>query len=293
MVFEGMNKKRWLTLAAIVFLAIMFRMVLQLTFIPAFGSTDNNSLPPSAIVQAGLLPLAFMLFGLFTYGLFAVVFALIQGGLPGSRTMKGLTSGLAFGLMWAVYLYEPLPLGEGVPLIQSLAYPIADGVTLLLLGLVLGRFIATDSRGGENVRISMRISPGIVAILAVPVIFLALRFLEYDLMQVYSLYATRPLDTMLWVAVTGLYVGIMYLFLRPGITVRSPLLKAAFFGIVVFGTDLLLFDIFPLLVFEGSFADIAVRTAIDVISVTVGVYIYEKASSARACRPAAGQISAR
>lgn len=81
---------------------------------------------------------------------------------------------------------------------------------------------------------------------------------------------------MLWAAETGIWIGVMYLLLRPGVAVKSPLFKAAFFGVVVIGIDLFMFTMFIPLVFETNILDLFVRVAIDIISVTVGVYICEK-----------------
>jgi len=52
--------------------------------------------------------------------------------------------------------------------------------------------------------------------------------------------------------------------------------KSLFFGIIVFGINLFLFNFFITLVFESDIADLVIRTMADIISVTIGVYIYEK-----------------
>ncbi len=80
-----LNKRGWLKLFAAVFLATMFRVILQL-FIP---STSQAYFPPSIIVNAGLLPLAFAIYAFFGYSLLGVVFVLIQRRLPFSRLVKG------------------------------------------------------------------------------------------------------------------------------------------------------------------------------------------------------------
>ena len=267
MVFEGMNKKRWLTLFLIVLAATIVRLMLQL-LMPSTGSTP---LPPSAINKAGLIPIAFTLFGLITYGLLAIVFVLVQGGMPGKKTAKGLVFGLAFGLMWAVYLFEPLPFSAGASLADTLSYPLVDGMTIIVLGLLLGRFIGTDSRVVEKVDTSS----GAAALLAIPILFVVGRFLGYTIIQIYSYFTDRPLGTMLWVAVTGIWIGAMYMLLGPGIAIKSPLVKAALFGAVVLGIDLLMFNMFIPIVFETNVTDLLVRTAIDIISVIVGVFICE------------------
>ncbi len=240
---------------------------------------NDNQFPRSAISQAGLIPVAFTLFGLLTYGLLAIVFILIQSRLPGTRKMKGLMFGFLFGGMCIVYLLEPLPHIDGLPLIDVLSYPAADSITLILEGLLLGRFIATDSRGNGTMRISSSV------LIIVPTIFMIGRLLNYNTFQIYSSYATRPFATMIWAAATGIWIGIMYYSLRPAITVKSPLAKAAYFGLIVFGIDYLMFNLFIPLVFEYqiwpigaflSYADLFLRATVDIIFVAVGVYIYEK-----------------
>ncbi len=194
-----MNKGQWLTLFFVVAVTIVFRLIAQ-GFMPA---DSDNLFPKSAIARAGLIPVAFTLFGLLTYGLLAIVFILIQDRLPGTRMKKGLMFGLLFGGMWIVYLLEPLPHVEGSPLIDVLAYPAADGITLVLEGLLMGRFIAADSR-------EYGISSNIVIIASVPIVFLAGRLLCYNVFHIYSSYATRSFATIIWAAATGIWIGIMY-----------------------------------------------------------------------------------
>ncbi len=272
-----MNKRQWLTLSLIVLLTTVFRLIAQ-GFMPA---GNDNLFPRSAIAQAGLIPVAFTLFGLLTYGLLAIVFILIQDRLPGTKMMKGLMFGLLFGGMWIVYLLEPLPHVEGLPLIDLMAYPAADGITLVLEGLLMGRFIAKDAKEYGT----LRISSNIVIIASMPIVFLAGRLLCYNIFHIYSSYATRPFVTMIWAAATGIWIGIMYNFFRPGISEKSPPAKAAYFGLIIFGIDYIMFNLFIPLVFKYqispvgeflSYADLFLRAAMDILSVIAGVYIYEK-----------------
>ncbi len=285
----SIDKKELLTLFLTALSTTVFRVILQ----PFMPSGNDNLFPPSIFVQAGLLPLAFTIFGLITYGLLAVAFVLIQNGLNGSRMKKGLTFGLSFGMMWALFLLEPLPHGSGASLIEFLAYPLVDGITLVFMGVLLGRFVAINSQGRGKAHISPDISSGILALAAITVSFLLGRLLSYNVFHIYSSYTTRPLDTMIWAAAAGFWIGIMYLLLCPGIvgtagsasnTAKSPAAKAVYFGILIFGIDYLLFSLFLSLVFDYqiwpvgallSYADLLIRVAIDIISVTAGVYIYE------------------
>jgi hypothetical protein len=161
-------------------------------------------------------------------------------------------------------LLEPVPHIAGLPLFEVLAYPLADGITIVSLGVLLGRFAGTDSKGDEKVKISSSYA----AFLTIPVFFIAGRILSYNLLHIYSSYAARQFDTILWAAATGLWISIMYLLLKPGISVKSPLLKAIYFAVVIYGIDYFLFNLFMPLVFDYqiwpvgtllSYADLFVR----------------------------------
>jgi len=273
----NLSIRRWVSLFLIVLTITLFRVTLQ----PFMPSSNIHQLPPSVIVQSGLIPIGFMLFGLLTFGLLAIVFVLIQEGLSGKRMRKGLMFGFLFGMMWALYLLEPAPHVEGLPFFEVLVYPLADGITILSMGLLLGRFIGNDSKGNEKVRFSSNYA----TLLAVPVLFIAGRMLSYNVFHIYSSYAARQFDTIVWAAATELWIGVMYLLLRPGISDKSPLLKAIYFAVVIYGIDYFLFNLFMPLVFNYkiwpmgallSYADLLVRASMDILSVVAGVYICEK-----------------
>jgi hypothetical protein len=270
------TSKAWLNTALIILFITVLRTMVQ-PFIPESGPAP---FPESVFVAAGLLPIAFVTYGIVMLGLLAVVFLLIQDRLPGTRSAKGLIFGLSFGILWFVYLLEPLPHGTWqIP--SCLYYPVIDGITVASLGILLGRFVATDSKKGTD---NIRTGFGTMALLAIPLLFLGGRLLSYNVFHIYSSYTARPFDTLLWGIVLGLWTAIMYLVLRPGIAWKSPPAKAAFFGIVVFGINIFLNDLFMPIPFDmqlwglGAFTyeDMIVRTLTDVVFVTAGVFVYEK-----------------
>ncbi|MEG6513521.1 hypothetical protein V6C32_16580 [Desulforamulus ruminis] len=263
------NKNQWLTLFLIALSATIFRVILQ-PFIP---SSDSISFPPSIIVKKGLLIPSFIIFALITYTLLAAVFVRIQHGLPGTRIKKGLLFGILFCLMWVAYLFEPLPHVSNASLTERLAYPAVDGISLIFLGLLLGKFVARDSDGlGEEYR---RFNP-VVALVTIPGCFLVLRIFSYKAVHIDSSFTTNPFGTMIWTVVTGIWLGIMYLLLRSGIEIESSMMKALFFSMVVFGINLFFFNFFVTLVFESNITDLIIRTMVDILSVLVGVFICEK-----------------
>lgn len=273
------NKKQWLTMSLITLVVAIFRIILQL-FIPSSGTSTlepsgTSTLQPSVIVKAGLLPLAFLIFAIVLYGLLAILFFVIQDKLPGTGMKKGMVFGFSFCMMWFIYMLEPVPYVFEQALIEFLLYPIVDGAAFLLLGFLLGKFIATDTQSSRKVSVSNNI----VTVVSISLVFLLGRYFCYSVLHMYSSFTTKPLLTMAWTEATGICIGIMYLLLSPAITVESSLLKAVYFGILVIGIDLFLFNCFMILVFDSSIVVPFIRTIIDVVPITVGVYVAEKARS--------------
>ncbi len=278
MMFENMNKKRWQALLGVCIAVTLVRVMLQ----PLIPEGENPMFTThSAIYNAGLLIPAFILFAFVASLLLGVVFVLIEGGLPGTRLAKGLAFGLAYGLMWAIYLLEPFTIALEGPFLVLYGYPIADGLTFGMLGLLLGVFVGTDSKSPAR----RHIGPKTLAVLAIPLAFVALRLCCYAFSIISSAFDIRPVDTFIWAAGTGVWLGVMYFLLRPGVPGKSPLAKALFFGPVAIGINLLFFNSFVPLVFEVDYVDLALRTLVDIVSVIAGVYLCEKICAAIGSRP--------
>ena len=262
------NKKQCLTLLLITLFVAIFRIILQV-FIP---SSETSPLPPSVIVKAGLLPFAFTIFAIVVYGALAIVFFLIQDNLQGTGIRKGFIFGIAFCIMWFVYLFEPVPYVFEQSLLEFLSYPFVDGAAILVLGLLLGKFIGTDTQGSRKVTISY----SLVTVVSISLFFLVPRYLNYSIFSSYSSFTTRPILTMIWTLAGGISIGIVYLLLSPGIIMKSNLLKAVYFGFVVIGIDLFLFNCFVPLVFDQSVFGSLSRAMQDIVPIIVGVYVAEK-----------------
>ncbi|CEO90200.1 conserved hypothetical protein [Syntrophaceticus schinkii] len=60
----------------------------------------------------------------------AAMYLFVMNSLYGSRLINGLKYGLSCCVIWVVYLLEPLP---HVAPIDKFTYPLADGITLIIL----------------------------------------------------------------------------------------------------------------------------------------------------------------
>lgn len=262
--FPHITKARWKGILIAVIIATVVRIMLQ-PLIPEGEST----MEPSVIAAAGLLIPAFVVYALLTYTVIGYGFAMFEGGLPWSRSKKGLAFGSLFALIWVAYLYEPVPLGQGVSFIDSLGYPLADGLSMVLFGILLGRFAATDPRtDGERARPQ--------ALLLVPAIMLVVRLFEYNVLHIYSSYGDRTLETVAWVALTGLIIGLAYTVLRPGVPSDRPAGRALAFGLFFYGIPIVLVNFFLLLALKVDVADLILRSLLDIVAVVAGVYLAER-----------------
>jgi len=265
----NLDTRGWLKLFTVALAATIFRLLLQV-IVP---SSDGNTLSPSAIANAGLVPIAFFIYAFFGYTLLALVFTLIQKGLPGTRIVKGFVFGSVFCFMWIVYLFEPVPFSNPGSMWELIAYPVADGSALIVLGLLLGYFSASSN----TTTVGFPKKKNKIVILPIfPLSFLLLRIFGYEILGITSSFITSPIQTLVWATITGFSIGIMYLLLSTGITQQSVSSRAIFFGVVVFGIDLFVFNFFAAIVFNTNFLDLFMRGLIDVISVVIGVVLYEK-----------------
>ena len=96
---------------------------------------EQTVLAPSAFAQKGTMPIAFTIYGIFAY-------SPDRRAVPAHTKKDGrkpYLAGLRYGLVccavWIVYLWEPLP---HVTPLDRITYPVADGLTLLFMGLLLG-----------------------------------------------------------------------------------------------------------------------------------------------------------
>lgn len=244
--------------------AALVGIIVRLTLQPLLPAESNPLLPPSAIVERGLLPPVFFAYGVLVYGLLGVVYVWLDP--PGRGAGRGLRFGALFAGMWGCYLIEPLPHAEGASLGALLGYPAADATGLLALGAALGWALPAprgpDREWGR---------PGWdVAIVALA--FAAVRLAGSATLPLYTWLDAHPLLTGAWAALTGAWLGCVFRFVRPLLPTRHPLGAAAAFAVAVIGVDLLLFNGFMFLVTVADPADLLLRTALDVVGLFLGAW---------------------
>lgn len=228
--------------------------------IPA-GTQDV--LAPSIFVANGTMPLAFTVYGVFAYGVIAALFFLIRRQMSGNRIVQGIKYGIFCSLLWCVYLLEPLP---HVAAADKITYPLADTAALLVMGLLIGALCGkTKSRA-----VMHHAFKDIKAGLCIAGCFAAGRALQYFVFDIYSSYSDRPKETLLWVLLTGLMIGICCVWVSGYVNQKNRLTKALMIGGLLFGADYALFNFFMPLVFAADISDLLLRTVVDSTAVTIG-----------------------
>lgn len=263
--FPTLSASRWRALVLIAAFVTLVRILMQ-PLIPDSGSVGE----PSVIVEAGLIIPVFAAYAFVVYLVISYSYVFIEAGLPWGRTLRGLAFALCFGSIWMAYLFEPVPMGEGAPLLELVAYPLADGVSVIILGLLLGRFVSSDKGDKKKVDPS-----GWGIVLLLPLVMLATRLFEYNVLGIYSSYEERTLDTVMWVAATALIIGIAYFVLRRGVPSTDPLGRSLAFGLVFYGFPALLVNFFVALALVIDWTDMALRLSLDIAAVITAIYAYE------------------
>ena len=255
----GKTIRNTLKFFSIGLITTIVRVIGQLS-IPA---GEQTVLAPSVFAQNGTMPLAFTVYGIFAYSLIASLFFLIRNQLGGNRILQGLKYGLACCVVWIVYLLEPLP---HVAVMDRITYPVADSLALRVMGLLLGWLFGKSSCSAGRQKTGFPVLPA----LTVTVCFFAGRMLQYLLFGIYSSFAEKPLETVLWCLLTGIAISCVTAWLNLHIGNGNRAKRAMILGCLLFGVDLILFNFFMPLVFDADIPDLILRTLIDILTVTLG-----------------------
>lgn len=225
---------------------------------------EQSVLQPSRFVEAGTLPLVFTVYGILAFSILAGMYLLVEPRLTGSRLSRGLKYGLAWSLIWIVYLWEPLP--HAAPL-DRLTYPLADSISLFILGALSGRFLGNSRR--QEPRSVASVGWQLLPVAWITGLFIGGRLMLYLVFDIYSDFAARPGWTFAWTALTAVTSALVMNWFAGHLPVRGYLRRRLLVG-GFFGVNLLLFNFFMPLVFRADLPDLLLRTAVDTLAVTAG-----------------------
>ncbi|MEW6182625.1 MAG: hypothetical protein AB1500_05530 [Bacillota bacterium] len=236
------------------------------------GPAFHYNAPPSVFIEKGLFIPAVVVLFIVTYGAAAAVFAAIQKELPGARLSKGFRYGISFGVLWFIGMIE-MTLIAGSSLSYELYSGSVDGISFLLLGVLLGVYSGADSIGKADGR---KFAAALVSVTVISLLFLIGRYFAYAVLHLESAYINEPLATFIWTLCLGVWVGVMYQLLRQGIGGNSAFARGLWFGVLVFGSDWLLYTLFRAVFVKIALIQIVLRVGVDVIFVSAGVAVSER-----------------
>lgn len=258
-------KAHWWKILLTVLVPVIVDVILHRLFAPRI----EYNFSPSVFIEKGLfLPVVIMAL-IIWFGSLAIIFNLIQMNLSGSKTMKGLRFGIAFGVLCFLAIFEMCLVFDSSPG-DELRTSATDGVSILLLGLLLGHLTGTHSTYPSS---RMKLSHK--SFIVIPLIFLVGRYFGYMIINIMSAYSEKPIGTLLWTLGVGYWITAMYWLLKET-SERSAMVQAVRFGVVIFGSYWLIYNSFVLLFLKLSILNVFLRVIIDVISITVGIWVVNK-----------------
>ncbi len=205
------------------------------------------------------------------YTSLAVVFVFIQEKLPGNKLSKGFRFGISFGILWFIAM-PGTSLFFGSPLLHELLTGALDGIPLLILGLLLGMFVATDNNHIANKKPMGYILP----IIVVTLFFIVGQYLAFIFIgRTTPHFSITGTDTFIWTLALGLWMGAMYCLLKQGIKEESLLKRSFGFGGVVIGINWLFFNLFIILIVDVPLLDPIILAGLNILSVIVGMLVFE------------------
>lgn len=223
-------------------------------------------LEPSLFAKTNTMPVAFTIYGIIAYTVLAKLFDLIKDQIGGHRIKQGLLYGLSLTLIWTIYLWEPLP---HVNALDVITYPLADGMALMVMGLLLGLLVAKtkESRPVKWSNQNWKI------IISITTYFVLGRLFQYLVIDIYSSYDSKTFETIIWATMTGIVVSLVMIWYSHYI---QPRVSKIISLLMLFGINLFLFNFFMPLVFDNDIIDLLLRTFIDVFVVIIAIYINKK-----------------
>jgi hypothetical protein len=263
--------RNWWKLVLIIIASIVSNILLHV-FSPI--ESANISLgEPSIFVKNDMLIPALIVWELLAFSTFALVFLVIQGSIPGKKLKKGFLYGLSIGGLYLIGMFESTLLFDSA-LFTEFMMGLPDFLSFVLSGTLLGIFVGTD--GAQK---SKRQS--CLAVFIIAIFYLVGRYFAYTVLNISSVYNTKPVGTFLWTLGLGLWVGISYLLIQPENREKSIVFQGLFFGAVIFGLNWLMNHVFLFTIIEFEF-DLLIRAGTDILFTIIGVCIYTKLSNGRA-----------
>ncbi|HSQ92815.1 MAG TPA: hypothetical protein VLL74_00805 [Methanoregula sp.] len=260
-----------------IFAVSVVSAVLDMILHAFLAPTYTYDYPPSFFVQSGLFKPAAGIALLVIFALLSIVFVVIQENLPGSRISKGMRFGVSFGGLWLIGV-PGMTIFFNSPLLHEVTGGACDAASLVILGVLLGIWTATDSPEQKD-RSPLRT---LSAILVIAFFFIIGQYAAFMFMSRTPYFSIAGTSTFIWTAVLGIWTGVVYWLLRQGAGNDCSILKRSlFFGGVIVGINWILFNLFVLLFVAMPVPDPFILAGLNIVSIIAGMVVFETLFSIR------------
>lgn len=224
------------------------------------------------------VPAIASIYVLIDFGILAFIFVKIQDKLQGSKIQKGLAYGISVGGIFFIGMLEMVILWDS-PFWTEIYNGFADWIPLIILGFLLGKYIAKDSNFKINEEKTMIRKKNFIDILTITTMYLIGRYFQYYIVQIENVSDSKPGWTFLWTLGIGIWISLSYVFLSPKLENSSPIKIAVWFGVFIFGINWILYHMFILALYNTPIVLVLNRAFLDTIFVIIAIYIAEKIKS--------------
>jgi hypothetical protein len=251
-----------------VIIGVSLNIFLRATIYPAEPPLGSN-LEQSIVVKNGLLIPVFILYATIIYSLLAIVFERIKKYINGSTLKKCIIYGFSFFGLWVIGMLESCSL-FGNPFIYELLSGIIDGLPIFIMCILLGLLNKRETQNNVNNKRNFS------SILIIALTFIIGRIIGYYLLRINSGISSRPALTMIWTIAMGLWIGFIYFLIYDSNPNTNYFKKAIQFAVIIYGSDIFLFNFTIALIIQVSIYDLILRTILDILFVTIGIIVYGK-----------------
>ena len=255
----------WWKIVLIIFVSILSNIALH-TFSPI--ESANISLgEPSIFVKNDMLIPALLVWEVLTFSIFALVFILIQGNIPGKKLKKGFLYGLSIGGLYLIGMFESTLLFNS-PILTEFMMGFPDFVSFVLSGTLLGMVAGTNGAQKSE-------GQSVLVVFSIAIFYLVGRYFAYTVLHISSTYNIKPVGTFFWTLGLGLWVGIIYFLIQPENREKSIVFQGFYFGTIIFGLNWMMNHVFLFTIIEFDF-DLLIRVGTDILFTIIGVCAYMK-----------------
>lgn len=235
----------------------------------AWAPTPEYQVPVSYFVEHGwFIPVVTLLL-LITYFALALIFGSLQARLPGTKLVKGVLFGVAFGGLMVVSA-PAMGLLFGSSIIAELRIGLVDGMVIFLLGVLWGRFTAVDGLPHQG----PVFAPLAVSVVVVGTVYFLLHWSIYLVLpSLFPAYLTRPVETLVWTFLVGSWVGVMNWIFRNAFANGSFLRQAAGFAGLAFGIFSLINTLFAPVFVAAPTGLLLLNSCAGILCVGAGVWL--------------------